>query len=480
MRISNQQSAISNQQSRILSDKKIRTPRHYDKYFVNRQDALELLKPSIAFFNKVEERDPAFNWSAVIATQKPSNYVMQFAKILKMQDKGDNYYTHGNGLPLLKESISDYFLASGIETNDKNIIIRGSLFNIMEEVMCTEEKSKNVLLPSPSFGYYAVLAKKSGHKPVTIDGDKESNYKISPRKLREALHATQSKFIIFNNPVNPTGEIYSKQELSEISKVIKDFPDVVVLCDEIFKDMPLDKGTELTSLASFSDIKNQVVTLSGVGKSRGLIAQRVSFAHIPEKIVEKLSSCLTGDISREAQIQAAVSLQKSSENDTYLDECRSEYNNKIITIKSKIKDINKMLYEHFQTPTNTEFLKILVEPQAASMLMISFKGLEGKIVEKRNIRKKLDTGLDVAHYLLDSVGVALSPAESFFMNPKLMALRLPIGYPKQELEQGFEQIKFALSKLKSDNNQHIQNYSQSVATLPQEQKPKALNRSISL
>lgn len=173
-------------------------------------------------------------------------------------------------------------------------------------------------------------------------------------------------------------------------------------------------------------------------------------------------------------------MQKSSENDTYLDECRSEYNNKIITIKSKIKDINKMLCEHFQAPKDTEFLKILVEPQAASMLMISFKGLEGKIVEKRNIRKKLDTGLDVAHYLLDSVGVALSPAESFCMNPKLMALRLPIGYPKQELEQGFEQIKFALSKLKSDNNQHIQNYSQLVAIIPQEQKPKVLNRSISL
>ncbi len=405
---------------------------------------------------------------------------MQFAKILKMHEKGDNYYTHGNGLPLLKESILDYFLSSGIQTNEKNIVIRGSLFNIMEEVLHTEAKSKNVLLPSPSFGYYAVLAKKAGHKPVTIDGSEDNNYKISPKKLREALHATQSKFIIFNNPINPTGQIYSKEELAEIVKVIKDFPDVVVLCDEIFKDMHLNKIGEVNSLASFTDIKEQVVTLSGVGKSRGLIAQRVSFANVPEKIAEKLSSCLTGDISRDAQIQAAVSLQNVTENHAYLDECREEYKDKVKLVKDKIKNINQFLCKQFQEPKNTEFLKILVEPQAGAMLMISFKGLQEKIVAKNNIRKKLTSGLDVAHYLLDSVGVALSPEESFFMDPQLMALRLPIGYPKEELEQGFDQIKFALSKLKSNNNLHMQNYSQPMKIAPQKTSDTLITRSLSL
>jgi hypothetical protein len=67
----------------ILESRK-RVARHYDKYFSSQQDVVKFLQPSIAFFNTVEERDPAFNWSAVIATQKPSNYVTQFAKILKM------------------------------------------------------------------------------------------------------------------------------------------------------------------------------------------------------------------------------------------------------------------------------------------------------------------------------------------------------------------------------------------------------------
>lgn len=103
---------------------------------------MNLLKPSLDFFAKIEERNPAFNWSAVIATKEPSNYVIQLAKILKMQQQGDNYYTHGNGLPFLKESIENYFQRSGVATNEKNIVISGSLFNIIEDILNCEKKHK--------------------------------------------------------------------------------------------------------------------------------------------------------------------------------------------------------------------------------------------------------------------------------------------------------------------------------------------------
>lgn len=222
--------------------------------------------------------------------------------------------------------------------------------------------------------------------------------------------------------------------------------------------MQLNKEDKITSLGTFKEIKEQVVILSGVGKSRGLIGQRVSFAHVPDKIVQNLSSCLTGDISRDAQTQAAVALQDTPENEEYLKDCREEYKSKIVMVKKKIDNINKTLSHHFHSSQDIKYLEVLLEPKAASMMMLSFKNLKGKIVEKRNKRTKLETGLDVAYYLLDNVGVALSPGESFFMNDGDMALRLPLGYPKEEIEKGMEQINFSLQKLKSDDNPPISHY----------------------
>ena len=113
-----------------------------------------------------------------------------------------------------------------------------------------------------------------------------------------------------------------------------------------------------------------------MGKSRGLVAQRVSFASVPNKISCNLSGCLTGDVARASQVQASVALRPTKENEEYLKSCSLDYNDKMDMIDSILASISKTLKDKGLSNEDNS-VKFELYPKAGSMALLSFKGLEG-------------------------------------------------------------------------------------------------------
>ena len=257
-------------------------------------------------------------------------------------DKNFSKYMPVNGYQDLREAISNKFKRdNGIDYSAEQIVVStGAKQSIANVVLSLINPGDEVVVPAPYWVSYAEIIKMAEGIPVFIDTSIKNDFKVSPLELQDAI-TSKTKMMIYSSPCNPSGSVYSKEELRSLADVLINYPSITVLSDEIYEHINFTGN--YFSIGAFPDIYNQVVTINGVSKSFAMTGWRLGYIGAPLHIAQACTKIQgqftsgTSSISQRAAI-AAVSADPSviyKMRDAFLS--RRDF---ILEELSKIKGIN--------------------------------------------------------------------------------------------------------------------------------------------
>ena len=243
-------------------------------------------------------------------------------------EKGETHYTANAGLLSLREEICNYFKRRykvSYDAKSEVLVTVGGSEAIDLMIRCLISKDDEVLIPEPSFVCYKPCTVLAGGVPVPIETKEENNFKLTPQQLLEKI-TPKTKLLILPYPNNPTGAVMTKEELKEISEVLKG-TDIMVLSDEIYSELCyIDEGH--TTFSAIEDMKERTVVVNGFSKAFAMTGWRLGYALGPSPLIKAMTKVHQyGIMSAPTTSQfAAIEAMKNCDRD--VDEMRREYNNR--------------------------------------------------------------------------------------------------------------------------------------------------------
>ncbi|MEZ4997914.1 MAG: pyridoxal phosphate-dependent aminotransferase [Bacteroidales bacterium] len=342
----------------------------------------------------------------------------------KAIDDNYSFYPPVPGYPDLRKAISRKFLEeNGLSYTPEQIIVsaggKHSLINIMISVV---DPGDEVILLAPYWVSYLDHITFAEGKPVIIQTSIDSDFKVTPGQLEEAL-TPRTRVLIFNSPSNPTGMVYTREEMAELVKVLEKYPQVIIISDEIYEHI-IFTG-EHVSLASFSSITDRVVTVNGVSKGYAMTGWRIGYIGAPlwlAKACNKLQGQFTSGVCSIAQRAALAAITSKSDSKERMREAFLRRRDLICRLLGEIPG-----------------LKVRV-PQGAFYVMPDISNFIGRSYQDQVI----NNADDLALYLLSEARVALVSG-SAFGSDDCIRISTP---PDDRITEAVRRIKEALAKLK--------------------------------
>ncbi len=221
----------------------------------------------------------------------------------KAIDENFSRYTPVAGYLSLRQAVSRKLLnENGVEFAPEQIVVsNGAKQALCNVILATIDPGDEVILPIPAWVSYMEMVKLAGGTTVPVAATIEQNFKITPAQLRAAI-TPKTRMLLLCSPSNPTGSVYSKAELQALVDVLAQYPDIIVLADEIYEHINYT-GT-FTSMASFPEIAGRTVIINGVSKAYAMTGWRIGYCAAPlwlAKAVNKLQGQYTSNASSIAQ-----------------------------------------------------------------------------------------------------------------------------------------------------------------------------------
>ncbi len=240
--------------------------------------------------------------------------ICQAAK--KALDQGKTKYGAVAGeLPLRQAIANKLRVDNNLDFAPENIIVTNggkySLFNLMQVLI---ESGDEVIIPAPYWLSYPEMVKIAGGTPVIVETSEENSYKITPQQLKAAI-TPQSKLFVLNSPSNPTGTVYTPDEIRALAQVILDH-DLLVVSDEIYEKILYDGAKHLSIGAVNADVFKRTIISNGFAKSYSMTGWRVGYAAASEEIIKAM--CIvqghsTSNVCTFAQYGAVAALTESQD-----------------------------------------------------------------------------------------------------------------------------------------------------------------------
>lgn len=311
---------------------------------------------------------------------------------------GQTRYTNVDGTPELKDAVREHFRRqNGLNFEPQEIIVtNGSSQALASALMVRLRAGGEVLIPDPSWQTYAGQAALAGGKPIAVPCAQNNGFKLSPDDLATAI-TEHTRWIIFNNPVNPTGALYSADELSELCEIIAGYPDIWLLADNLYEFNVFDGHKAVTPLQVAPYLRERAITVSGVAKGYSMTGWRIGFAAGPRNIIadmtriQYLTTSCASSISQAAALAALTGPQ----------DVTTEY--------AKILQSRRDLLVGL---VNGCFGLSCTPPAGTLYLPVSCAGAIGRSGPGG---KAINSGLDMADYLLQEAGVACLAGEGYAM-----------------------------------------------------------------
>ena len=233
---------------------------------------------------------------------------------VKAINEGKTKYIPSSGLPALREAIADFYVSyKGIKA-DNIIVSPGGKFSCYLAIQTLVSPGDEVIIPAPYWVSYPEMVKLAGGVPVFVSSSDEDGFKVTSEKLKSAV-TPKTKLIILNSPSNPTGAVYSKDELIDIVNFAV-ANDILIMSDEIYELLTYD-GVSAVSPASLSeDARRHVVVVSGFSKSYSMTGWRLGFMCAPDDIAKsaaKIQTQTTSNATTFAQYGALAAFTNKSE-----------------------------------------------------------------------------------------------------------------------------------------------------------------------
>ena len=203
--------------------------------------------------------------------------------------QGKTKYTPAAGIPELREAIANKLKEdNGIEYDPRQIVVNsGAKQSCFNAILAVVEEGDEVIIPSPYWVSYPEMVRLAGGVPVLVETTAENNWKITPEQFEENMSGL-TKMIIINSPGNPTGSVYSAEELLAIGEVAL-YEDIIILSDEIYEHLVYGE-TKHTSIASLSkDLYNLTITVNGFSKAYSMTGWRIGYTAAPTELAAAMS-----------------------------------------------------------------------------------------------------------------------------------------------------------------------------------------------
>ncbi|HOF45316.1 MAG TPA: pyridoxal phosphate-dependent aminotransferase [Bacteroidales bacterium] len=361
--------------------------------------------------------------------------IKEFAK--QAIDENWTHYPPVPGYPELRKMISHKFKRdNNLEYKPEQIIVStGAKQSIYQTVMSLVNPGDEVIIPTPFWVSYKEIVKVADGKIVYIPTKIENDFKVSPQELKAAI-TPKTKLIMFSSPSNPTGMLYTKEELKAIAEVVKDYPHVIIMADEIYEHINFEGKHE--SIAQFDFIKEQVVTVNGVAKGFAMTGWRVGFIGAPLYIAQACNK-LQGQVTSATCSIAQRAVLKAMELDP-------ETSQDIINMRETFRKRRDMMYELLKEIPG---FKVTL-PQGAFYFFPDISNLYGKHVPKDTVYAKtyqktvIENSTDMCMYLLYDANVALVQGIAFGDDN---CIRLSYATSDDKLKEAARRIKSAILAL---------------------------------
>lgn len=352
------------------------------------------------------------------------DYIKEAAK--KAIDDNYSRYPPVPGYNDLREAISRKFKReNGINyTADQIVVSAGGKHSLINVILSIVNPGEEVIILAPYWVSYYDQIILAGGKPVVVETTLENDFKVSPEQL-EVVITKKTRLIIFNSPSNPTGMVYTREEMEEIARVVQKYQGLYIISDEIYEHI-LFKGEHI-SMASFDYIYDQVITVNGVSKGYAMTGWRIGYIGAPvwiAKAVDKLQGQFTSGVCSIAQRAALAAIDGDDGGSRKM--MRDAFLRRRDLICRLLKDIKGM--------------KVKV-PQGAFYVMPDISHYFGRSDGETKIKNSNDLVL----YLLDKAQVALVDGDAFGA-PNCM--RISYATSDDLLVEAVKRMKGALDKLK--------------------------------
>ena len=309
---------------------------------------------------------------------------------------GDTKYTPVDGTPELKKAIKakfkrennlDYELDEiSVGTGGKQIIFNAFAVSLNE--------SDEVIIPAPYWVTYPDVVNYFNGKPIFVKCGEESGFKITPQQLENTINQS-TKWFILNSPSNPTGSCYTKNELLELANVLKKYPHVNIMTDDLYEHLIYDANEFHTFASIAPELKERILTLNGVSKAYAMTGWRIGYAGGNASLIKAMGKLQSQSTSNPTSISQAAAVEALNGDNSFIAE------------RAKVfKGRRDFLINEF-TSMNGITCRV---PEGAFYVFPSCKGVIGKVDESNN---KITNDEEFTTSLLDHAGVAVVQGSAF-------------------------------------------------------------------
>ncbi|MEP0214588.1 MAG: pyridoxal phosphate-dependent aminotransferase [Cellulophaga sp.] len=354
---------------------------------------------------------------------EPDFNIPDFIKDAAKQAIDDNYssYSPVDGYADLKQAIANKFKRDNNLTYGLNQIVvsTGAKQSLANIAMCMLNKGDEVILPAPYWVSYSDIVKLAEGTPVEVATSIDTDFKMTPAQLEAAI-TPNTKMMWFSSPCNPSGSVYSKEELEGLAEVLKKHPNIYVVSDEIYEHINFRGGH--VSIAGIDGMYDRTITVNGVSKAFAMTGWRIGFIGAPESIAKactKFQGQNTSGANAIAQRATIAALEAP-----------------VSKIQFMIDEFHKRRDLVLELLGEIEGFKLNV-PEGAFYVFPDISAFFGKTLNGTAI----NNASDLSMYLLENANVATVTGEAFG-NPN--CIRISYAASEKELREAVSRIKAVL------------------------------------
>ena len=355
---------------------------------------------------------------------EPDFNTPDFIKAAAKQAIDDNYnsYTPVDGYGELKQAIITKFKRDNnlLYKPSQIVVSTGAKQCLANVALVLLNKGDEVILPCPYWVSYADIVKLSEGTPIEVKTSIATDFKMTPAQLEAAI-TPNTKMIWFSSPCNPSGSVYSKQELRALADVLQKHPKIYVVSDEIYEH--INYGSGHASMAQFEDMYDRTITVNGVSKAFAMTGWRIGYLGAPEAIARacnKMQGQITSGANCIAQRAVITALEASPSKVQYM----------IDEFKTRRDSMLNLLSEIYGFSCNTPEGAFYVFPDVSSLFGKTFNGVE------------INNATDLSLFLLEDALVATVTGDAFG-NPN--CIRISYAASQKQIIAAIERIKKSLS-----------------------------------
>jgi aspartate aminotransferase len=337
---------------------------------------------------------------------------------------GQTLYTGANGTPEVRKAVAGKFRRENdlVCSEDDVVVANGAKQIIFNALMATLEVDDEVILPAPYFVSYPEMVKLLGGKPVIVECPETTGFRLTPQLLDGAI-SPKTKWLFLNMPGNPSGAVYSGDDLRALGQVLARHPTVLVLSDEIYEHILFD-GREFVSFGkACPELKDRSLIVNGVSKAYAMTGWRVGYAMGPEPLVKAMGTIQSQSVTSVCSIAQAAAVAALNGPQDEVGRFRQAFEARRNLVVDGIRQINGLT---------------LSPPEGAFYAYIGCASLIGRKTPNGAV---LENDAAVANYLLTEGRVASVPGVAYGLSPYF---RISTATSEEVLVEAIGRIKAAV------------------------------------